>query len=63
MRFCDYVIDEEERVVCVTGEARFTWKETAKGWDEIFVYRLRYVEEGGKWNVIRYEVWADSGSL
>ncbi len=58
MKFSDYVFDEVERVVFVRGEARFTWKETAKGWDEIFAYRLSYVEEGGKWKVIRYEVWA-----
>jgi hypothetical protein len=47
----------------VRGEARFTWKETGKGWDEVFAYRLGFVEEDGLWKVGRYEVWADSGSL
>lgn len=63
MRFSDYAIDEEEKLVFVRGEARFTWKETAKGWDEVFAYRLQYVQEKGEWKVARYEVWADSGSL
>jgi hypothetical protein len=63
MRFSDYIVDEVEKVVCVRGEARFTWKETGKGWDEVFAYRLGFVEEDGLWKVGRYEVWADSGSL
>lgn len=63
MRFSDYVVDEVESVVCVRGEARFTWKETGNGWDEVFTYRLLLVEEGGEWRVSRYEVWADTGSL
>jgi hypothetical protein len=67
MMFSDYIIDEVKRIVCVRGEARFTWKETGKGWDEVFTYRLGFAEEdiGGKgvWKVSKYEVWADSGSL
>lgn len=63
MRFSDYMIDEVEKVVCVRGEAKFTWRETAKAWGEVFTYRLQYIEQEGQWKVIRYEVWADSGSL
>lgn len=67
MRFSDYVVDVERSVVCVRGEARFTWKETGKGWDEVFAYRLGLVEEEMQgrrvWKVSVYEVWADSGSL
>ena len=63
MRFSDYVVDEVERVVGVRGQARFTWKETGKGWDEVFTYRLEFAEEGGSWRVSRYEVWADTASL
>jgi hypothetical protein len=63
MNFSDYVIDEVDMVVCVRGEARFTWKETGKWWDEMFAYRLGFAEEDGEWKVSQYEVWADSGSL
>ena len=67
MSFSDYVVDEEQRVVCVRGKASFTWKKTGKEWDEVFAYRLGLVEEekqGSRvWKVSRYEVWADSGSL
>jgi hypothetical protein len=63
MRFSDYIVDEVEKAVCVRGKASFTWKETGKGWDEVFAYRLGFVEGDGLWKVGRYEVWADSGSL
>ncbi len=64
MEFSDYVVDEAEKVVGVRGRARFTWKGTGKGWDEVFVYRLGFVgQEDGEWKVSQYEVWADSGSL
>lgn len=67
MKFSDYVVDEVAKVVCVRGEARFTWKKTGKGWDEVFTYRLEMAEEerqgGMVWKVGTYEVWADSGSL
>ena len=63
MRFSDYVVDEVERVVCVRGQARFTWKKTEKAWDEVFAYRLGFTEESGEWKVSKYEVWADAGSL
>jgi hypothetical protein len=63
MRFSHYVIDEVEKVVCMRGQARFMWKETQKAWDEVFTYRLQFVEEAEKWRVEKYEVWADTGSL
>ena len=67
MRFSDYAIDETQKIVCVKGEATFTWTETGQSWDEVFTYRLGFMEEqmqGKKvWKIGRYEVWADSGSL
>lgn len=63
MKFEDYVVDEVEKTVCVTGQARFVWKQTGRGWQEVFAYHLQYVDEDGKWKISRYGVWADSGSL
>jgi len=63
MHFEDFAVDEVEKVVCVKGSARFVWKETGMGWDEVFTYRLGMVEEEAGWKVGRYEVWADSGAL
>jgi hypothetical protein len=69
MAFSDYMVDDVGKVVCVKGSARFTWTTTQKGWNEVYIYRLGFVEgEDGEgrsnaWKVCRYEVWADSGSL
>ncbi|KAI1742204.1 hypothetical protein F4680DRAFT_413217 [Xylaria scruposa] len=71
MQFVEFVVDTggqdetgdryEEGVgkVAVRGKARFTWNETNQSWDETFVYVLRF-DEGG--DLVRYEVWADSGA-
>ncbi|VDC07826.1 unnamed protein product [Peniophora sp. CBMAI 1063] len=62
MRFSDWSVDTEEKVVCVRGRARFSWKSTGQGWDEVFFYRLAMVEEKDEWKVGTYEVWADTGA-
>ncbi len=59
MRFSEYIVDAEARMVSVRGEARFTWTSTGQSWDEVFTYRLRFDDEI---KVERYEVWADSGA-
>lgn len=59
MQFSDYIVDVEERVVSVRGQARFTWKSTGNSWDEVFIYRLQLDGEG---KIQVYEVWADSGA-
>ncbi|KAI0202212.1 transcription elongation factor S-II [Astrocystis sublimbata] len=67
MRFGEFVVDVEGGdsegggggKVAVRGEARFTWIQTEKSWDETFVYILRFDEIG---KLVRYEVWADSGA-
>jgi hypothetical protein len=59
MQFSDYIVDGDERVVSVRGQARFTWKSTGNSWDEVFIYRLQLDAEG---KIKVYEVWADSGA-
>lgn len=59
MKFSDYIVDVEERVVSVRGEADFTWKSTGNTWHETFLYRIQ-LDEAGK--ILVYEVWADSGA-
>ncbi|KAE8148780.1 hypothetical protein BDV25DRAFT_130909 [Aspergillus avenaceus] len=57
-------VDVELGVVVLRGSARFRAKETGKGWDETFVYRVELVDlDGGEVKVCRYEVWADTGAL
>ena len=63
MTFCDYVVDEVEKKVSVTGKAKFTWTATNIEWHEVFTYTLGFVEEEKGWKVQSYQVWADSGSL
>jgi hypothetical protein len=63
MRFVEFIADAEAEAggrVAVRGRARFTWTETGQGWDETFVYVLRFDARSRK--LVRYEVWADSGA-
>ncbi|KAK3295808.1 uncharacterized protein B0H64DRAFT_155301 [Chaetomium fimeti] len=59
MQFTEYVVDAEGRKVAVRGEARFTWRATGQGWDEVFTYVLGFDREC---RVERYEIWADTGA-
>ena len=63
MKFWDYLVDEIEKKVSVTGKAKFTWTATNIEWSEIFTYTLGFVEEEEEWKVQSYQVWADSGAL
>jgi hypothetical protein len=60
MSFRDYVVDVESSIVCVRGEATFTFKSTCQSWNEVFTYRLAFDDLGDKIKI--YEVWADSGA-
>ncbi|KAI0816797.1 transcription elongation factor S-II [Xylaria sp. FL0064] len=65
MRFVEFVVDTRGEngdgggKVAVRGQARFTWTETGKSWDETFVYVLRF---DARAKLTKYEVWADSGA-
>jgi hypothetical protein len=53
-------VDVESSIVCVRGEATFTFKSTCQSWNEVFTYRLAFDDPGDKIKI--YEVWADSGA-
>lgn len=59
MRFSNFVVDPELSKVSIRGEARFTWKSTEQGWDEVFTYVLEFDDQT---KVLVYEIWADSGA-
>ena len=66
MSFSDYIIDTDTLKVSCKGKARFVWKSTQQGWDEVFTWTLDFMEEGGEGvkevKVRKYQVWADTGA-
>jgi len=70
MKFGEWFVDEDKFRVGVNGDARWTFKETGKSWDEKFTYVLDYAEgETEREPSVRevklrkYAVWADSGAV
>ncbi|KAL4778240.1 hypothetical protein BJX76DRAFT_362919 [Aspergillus varians] len=58
-----WVVDTENKVVCLRGRARFVSKVSGEKWDEVFIYRISLAaEEEGGWKVRVYEIWADTGA-
>lgn len=57
--FSEYIADPESLKVSVKGRGTFTWLSTSQSWDETFIYSLDFDDE---LRVVRYQVWADSGS-
>lgn len=53
----DFIVDAEAGMVSVVGKGHFASKETGKGWDEQFIYRLSGFDEDGK--IGHWEIWAD----
>jgi hypothetical protein len=51
-----FIVDAEAGMVSVVGKGRFTSKKTGKGWDEKFIYRFRFDDEG---KFEHWEIWAD----
>ncbi|KIM45969.1 hypothetical protein M413DRAFT_441026 [Hebeloma cylindrosporum] len=59
VEFFEYVVDSEAMKVSVKGKGTFTWQSTGKTWNEVFTYTLDFDNE---LKVVRYQVWADSGT-
>ncbi|KDR83460.1 hypothetical protein GALMADRAFT_644829 [Galerina marginata CBS 339.88] len=57
--FSEYVVDIEALKVSVKGRGKFTWLSTSRSWNETFTYTLDFDAE---LKVVRYQIWADSGS-
>lgn len=75
MKFDDFLVDEVEGRVSVRGEAKFMWRDSGQGWDEVFRYVLGFAPGGdtegeerveadsdGDGKLVRYEIWADTGA-
>ncbi|GAA6015924.1 hypothetical protein JCM10207_006808 [Rhodosporidiobolus poonsookiae] len=43
-----------------TGMATWSVQKTGKEWDEAVVWAFDLVYEDGEWNIVKWEVWADT---
>lgn len=59
LTFSEFLVDTETSRVALKGKGEFTWLGTQKSWEEVFTYTLDFDDE---LKVVRYQVWADTGS-